>query len=445
MFSLKLRKRLTKIPLISRRKFLQGSAAFFGLAGGGYWLSRHPLRVGLIGAGQRGKSLAASLSQAFWLPFRYPKVVAICDVDRKHAEEVRGISWPSAELYDNYRKVIERDDIRAVLIATPDHWHALIAREALKAGKAVYCEKPIGLTIAEGQMLVRTVRETNGVFQAGTQQRSDWRFRTAAELVRNGRLGKLHTITLTLPQRWRGESSGPFAGSDPPPELDWEQWLGQAPLVDYCPQRAHGQFRRWFEYAGGQMTDWGAHHMDIAHWAMGLDDTGPMTVEGQGVFPNVPGGFNTPMEFTADLYFANGVRLHVQTSPNEELNGITFEGDKSSLFVSRGKVEGPAVQELDKNPLPSDSIRLHESSPHKSMVLTRHLLNFFDSISGDTTPISDVGSQHRSLTSCHLANIAMRTGRKLIWDSAKEEIVGDADANAMLHREQRSPYRIPGT
>jgi len=431
-----------KAPRITRRHFLIGSAATLALAGG-YGLSRYPLKIGLIGAGFRGKALAASLSQTYWLPLHYPEVVAICDVDRKHAQEVRSLHWPHAELYGSYRQVLERDDIRAVVIATPDHWHALIARDAMKAGKAVYCEKPISLTIAEGQMLVRTVRETGCVFQAGTQQRSDWRFRTAAELVRNNRLGQLNRVTLTLPQRWRGVSPGPFPTSSPPPELDWDQWLGQAPLVGYCPERAHGMFRRWFEYSGGQMTDWGAHHMDIACWAMGLEDVGTTTVEANAVFPNVPGGFNTPIEFTADLHLPSGVQIHIQTDSNEDLNGITFEGEAGSFFVSREQLEGPAVRELQDRPLPSDAIRLHESSPHKSMVLTRHLLQFFDCIDNGSQPLSDVVSHHRALTFCHLANIAMRTGRKLTWDNQREQIVGDPEVNAMLSRAQRRPYDIP--
>lgn len=429
---------------ITRRRFLVGGAATVALAGGGYWVSRRPIRIGLVGAGLRGRALAASLSQLYWLPGHYPEVVAICDVDRSHAEAVKAESWPHAELYGHYQKVIERDDVRAVVIATPDHWHALIAYHALKAGKAVYCEKPISLTIAEGQLLVKTVQETGQVFQAGTQQRSDWRFRMAAELVRNGRLGNLRQVTMTLPKRWKGETNGPFPPMDPPEELDWEQWLGQAPLVPYCPQRAHGHFRRWYEYAGGQMTDWGAHHMDIAHWAMDMDRSGPLVVDGQAEFPNVPGGFNTPIDFTADLYYPGGVRVHVQTSADENLNGINFEGDKGSLFVSRAKVEGPAVDELKDNPLPADAVRLHDTPGYKSNVLSRHFMQFFDCMYGDAKPLSDVVGQHRSTTACHLANIAMRVGRKVTWDPVREEVVNDPEAAAMLTRAQRVPYQLPG-
>src|SRR5262249_27050588 len=161
----------------------------------------------------------------------------------------------------------------------PDHWHAAIAVDAMRAGKHVYCEKPISLTVNEGKLLRRVVQETGRVFQGGTLQRSDRKFRVAGELGLNGRVGKLHTVTLTLHQRWKAENDGPFPTCAPPAHLDWERWLGQAPLVDYCPQRCHGTFRRWYEYSGGQMADWGAHHLDITQWVLGMDRSGPQTVE----------------------------------------------------------------------------------------------------------------------------------------------------------------------
>lgn len=428
---------------ISRRKFLFLGAGTLALAGTGYGISRRPLKLALIGAGIRGRALSASLSQLYWLPGQYPDVVSICDVDSKHASDVRDLHWPRAETCGDYHKVLERDDIKGVVIATPDHWHTLIAYHALKAGKAVYLEKPISLTVAEGQLLVRTVNETKGVFQTGTIQRSDYRFRTAAELVRNDRLGTLRKVTIGLPQRWAGVSPGPFTPSTPPPELDFDQWLGQAPLTGYCPERVHGLFRRWYEYAGGTMTDWGAHHLDIAQWAMGMDDSGPETIEGSAQFPNIPGGFNTPLIFHADLHYPNGVLVHIETSEDEEKNGITFEGDNGTIFVSRGKLEGPAVDELRKRPFGSDAVQLHETHGHKKNVLSHHLLQFFDCIDRGATPIADVYSQHRSATACHLTNIAMRLGRKIRWDGAREQILDDTEANNMLSRPQRAPYQLP--
>jgi predicted dehydrogenase len=319
-----------------------------------------------------------------------------------------------------------------------------MAVDAMHAGKAVYCEKPISLTVAEGKLLVSTVRETGAVFLGGTQQRSAWKFRTAVELVRNGRLGRLHTVTVTLPQRWQGDGDGPFPSFPvAPPWLDWDAWLGQAPRVDYCPQRCHGSFRRWFEYSGGQMTDWGAHHMDVAHWALGITDGGPRTVEGRGKMPHVANGFNTPIEFTADLHYPGGVRVQVRSHPDFDENGLLFEGDQGSLFVNRERLTGAAVEELSGRPLPPDAFRLQAGPSSRANQQTHHLRHFYACVRWREEPVADVVSMHRSATACHLANISMRLGRKLTWDAAREQVVGDDGANAMLRRDRRSPYLLP--
>ncbi|HEY1380894.1 MAG TPA: Gfo/Idh/MocA family oxidoreductase [Gemmataceae bacterium] len=420
---------------ITRRRFLATSVGMAGLAG--YYLGRTPVRLGLIGAGTQGTLLTKALNTAWWLGGPCGSIVAVCDVDRSRAEALRGAHCPKAEITGDYRHVLERDDIRAVLIATPDHWHARIAVEALHAGKAVYCEKPISLTVAEGQALVRAVRQTGGVFQAGTQQRTMARFRGAVELVRGGALGRLHTITVTLPERWKGEGNGPFPTLPVPPGLDWDTWLGQAPWAEYCPQRCHGFFRRWYEYSGGQITDWGAHHIDIAQWAIG-DDAAPLTVEGHGEFPEVTGGFNTPIEFRAEMTYAGGVRLVVRSDPTFEDNGVLFEGDRASLFVNRAKLEGTGLSR------PADRVEpLYPRSAARTNALAFHVVQFLIATKTGDTPVSDVASQHRSATTCHLANIAMRLGRKFTWDARREQVVGDAEANAMLSRPQRSPYQVP--
>jgi predicted dehydrogenase len=428
---------------LSRRRFLAAMAAA-GAAGAGYWFGRRPVRLALVGAGTQGNSLARSAAEAYWFGGPYGRIVAVCDVDVERARAAWQQYCPRREAYTDYRKALERDDVEAVLVATPDHWHAKIAHDALHAGKAVYCEKPLGLTIAEGQLLVRTVGQTGGVFLGGTQQRTAWKFRTAVELVRNGRLGRLHTVTMTLPQRWTGPYEGPFLSFPlAPPWLDWDAWLGQAPRVDYCPFRCHGTFRRWFEYSGGQMTDWGAHHIDIAHWAMGITDGGPQTVEAQGQLPHIPNGFNTPIEFTAVLHYRGGVVLHVRTDKDFDANGLRFEGDGGWLFVNRERIEGSAWDEFQKRPLPRDAERAHPSPAWRANHLTHHLRHFFACVRGGAQPVSDVVSMHRAASACHLVNIALRLGRKLTWDAAAEQVVSDAEANAMLHRQQRSPYQLP--
>ncbi|MBY0232644.1 MAG: Gfo/Idh/MocA family oxidoreductase [Gemmataceae bacterium] len=424
---------------LTRRKFFFLGA---GLAvGAGAWmLGRRPVKLGLIGAGIQGQALAKAVSTGWWFGGSCGSIVAVCDVDSARSEEARKKWCPSAEHYGAHERLLERDDVEAVMVATPDHWHARIAHDAMKAGKAVYCEKPIGLTIAEGRALARAVEETGTVFQGGTLQRTSLRFNQAVGLVRQGRLGKVHSITVTLPTRWVGESQGPFPACAPPATLDWERWLGQAPLVPYCPQRCHGSFRRWFEYSGGQLTDWGAHHLDIVHWALDLRDGGPTSVRAEGEMPNIPDGYSTPLKFTADLEFPGGVEVRIRTDPEYANNGLRFEGEDGWFFVNRERMEGPAAEELKKKPLKMPGGAW--GSGWSSNVLIHHVARFLARVkaNGAGEATSDAEGMHRSATSCHLANIALRTGRRIAWDAASERIVGDARAEAMLTRPQRRGY-----
>jgi predicted dehydrogenase len=425
---------------MTRRKFFFLTAGLTAATGTRAWLARKPVRLGLVGAGSHGASLASKVAFSWWYGGLHGEIVALCDVDRNHAMAVQAASCPGAEVYEDHRRLLERDDLEGLIIATPDHWHAAVALAAMDAGKAVYCEKPISLTIAEGQALVTTVQQTGSVFLGGTMQRSDRRFRTACELVRNGRLGRLHDVTVTLPQRWRGDSPGPFPVSAPPPKLNWDMWLGQAPAVAYCKERCHGSFRRWYEYSGGQLTDWGAHHLDIVQWALDMDASGPLTIAGSGEMPSIPNGYNTPLDFTVELLYPNDVRVHVRTDPADKNNGIRFEGDNGWLFVNRERLEGNAVAEMQRRPLPPDAIRLHPSIAATKRTVPAHLQHFFRCIRYGEPPVSDVVSQHRSASACHLANIAVRLDRKLTWDARHERFVGDAEATAMLSRTQRAPY-----
>jgi len=428
---------------MNRRRFLQASAGMVAVAlpaAAVYSAARRAIRVGLIGAGGRGRQLAGTLG---WTRFRpvYGELAAVCDVNRLRAEQVRREHSPAAMLYDDYAELLARDDLQAVFIATPDHWHAAIALAALRAGKAVYCEKPLTLTVDEGRQLVAAAQRSRCVFQVGTQQRSDWRFRTACELVRNGRLGALRRIDIKLPTGSLPSTSfgGPFPVSPVPAHLNWDRWLGQAPWVEFRKQR-YDPFRWWFEYSGGFMSDWGAHHLDIAHWAMGVEHAGPTEVEGWAKLPNVENGFNTPRRFEVELAYPDGVKVQVETSEIE--NGITFEGDEGRVFVNRGRVSGKPVEELARRPLGPDALRLCPVKVAWGTPTLIHVLHFFDCIETGCAPISDVASQHRSATACHLANIALRLGRKLTWDAAREQIVGDAEASAMLSRPQREPYQV---
>ncbi|HQU43600.1 MAG: hypothetical protein B7Z73_08435 [Planctomycetia bacterium 21-64-5] len=419
-----------------RRQFLQSaSACVVGGLAAPAWQARAAdakndrFVVGAIGVGGQGTSIADRAR-------KFGDIVAVSDVDRTHAERARDKFGGKADIYDDYRKLLERKDIEAVTIGTPDHWHTAVALAALRAGKDVYCEKPLTLTIDEGKLLIEAVHETGRVFQVGTQQRSDARFRQACELVRNGRLGKLEKVTVSLPRSTK--VGGPFVTRPVPESLDWERWQGQAPAHDYSPERCHHDFRWWYEYSGGIMTDWGAHHIDIAHWALDVEHSGPLSVEGQMSGAERKrideaqrtNSFNTAGEFTVDLIYPGDVLVQVVLGKE----GLRFEGAAAWLEVSRGKIKGKPVEELAERPLPPDAIRLYESHDHMG--------NFFDCIRTRKQPISDVVSQHRSVSACHLANLSLRLGRKLTWDAAKEEFVGDREANGMLSRAQRAPYGL---
>jgi predicted dehydrogenase len=361
-------------------------------------------------------------------------VAAVCDVDRRHRERAAKRYGPDCTAYADFRELLDRPDISAVTIAVPDQWHALIALYAMKKGKDVYGEKPLALTIAEGQALVKGARATGRVYQVGSQQRSDDRFRLACELVRNGRIGKVQTVETRIGEN---PKSPPIPAVSPPPELDWDFWLGPAPRVDYAElregnhtyTRCHYEFRWWYEYSGGKMTDWGAHHNDISQWGLGMDESGPVAVEGTGVPPPPePNSYNCHPEFTAVFTYANGAKV-VCTGRGE--NGIKFIGDGGKwIFVNRERIQASDPKLLDE-PLPSGATRLYASRDHMG--------NFFDCLRSRKRPICDVEIGHRSVTVCHLGNIAIRTGKKFRWDPARER-ADDAGVNEWLSRPMRAPW-----
>lgn len=425
----------------TRRRLLQCSA---GAAVAGttaaiiHSATQDTIRLGLIGCGGRGRQLA-SLVRWSALGRRCGTLVALCDVFRKRAEKVRDESCAGAAIYEHHQELLDRDDLEGIIIAAPDHWHAPLVLAALKAGKAVYCEKPLTLTVAEGQLLVAEVQRRQGIVQVGTQQRSDWRFRTACELVRNGRLGQIRRIEVTLPTSSlpAHATGGPFVNCPTPAGLNWDLWLGQAPWAEFCKQR-YDPFRWWFEYSGGFMTDWGAHHLDIVHRALGIEDAGPVTVDGWAEMPEVENGYNTPRKFTVDFTYPGGVPVHVRLS--DEQNGILFEGDEGRIFANRGRLSGKPVERLSRDPLPSSAVRLDNGTSYLGTANYIHLREFFDCIRTGKRPISDVASQHRSATACHLANISLRLGRRLQWDAVAERFVGDEEANSFLSRPQRRGF-----
>lgn len=440
----------------SRRTFLQTTAAgaafaasqpyfFSGLARADEEKANEsndrPL-VGCIGTGSRWDAVGPAAME-------FGDCVAVCDVDQRHAakakEVVKDRQGKDADVYEDYRKVLDRKDIDVVVIVTPDHWHSKIAIEAMKAGKDVYCEKPLTLTIEEGKQIIQVLNETNRVFQVGTQQRSEMgnRFLMAVALIHAGRLGKVHKVDMAI---GGAPQSGPLETATPPSHLNWDMWLGQAPLVDYIPRRCHYEFRWWYEYSGGKMTDWGAHHVDIAQWAIGMENTGPLSVKGIHAEHPVPfenghplqdNAYNTATRFQVDCQFPDDILVSIHDTTDRFDNGIYFEGEKGNLFVSRGRLSGSAVEEMRESPLPDDALtKLYRGRPGN------HMRNFFECIKTRELPISDVYTHHRAMTTCHLANIAIRLGRPLTWDPETEQIVGDDEANAWQSRPQRKGYEV---
>ena len=385
-------------------------------------------RLGSIGVGGRGSGIMRGAR-------RYADLVAVADVDLDHAERAREKTGGKAKVYQDYRKLLERGDIDVLTIGTPDHWHTRICAEALKAGIDVYCEKPLTLTIDEGKYLCKVVKDTGRILQVGTQQRTEMgrRFLTAVALVRAGRIGKLQRVTTAI---GRGPSGGPFKETAAPSNLDWDFWLGQTRKVAYIKERCHNTFRWWYEYSGGKLTDWGAHHIDIAQMGMEMEHTGPLWLAGEAEHPNVANGYNTATKFKITAMFPGDIELIIYDRAPKFGNGILFEGTEGHVYVDRGKINGPAVDALADNPLPDDAI----TKIYKGDKPDRHMGNFFRSVASRREPVSDVWSHHRVLTTCHLANICIRVGRKITWDAKAEQIVGDSQANLMLSRPQRRTF-----
>jgi myo-inositol 2-dehydrogenase/D-chiro-inositol 1-dehydrogenase len=393
--------------------------------------------IGSIGMGGQGTGIMRRAME-------FGDIVAVCDVDRPRAEQAREQSGGNAEVHEEYRKLLERADIEAVTIGTPDHWHTAVALAALQAGKHVYCEKPLTLTIAEGKLLVDMVNKTGKTMQVGTQQRGDQftLFGRAVATVRSGQLGKIKKVTVQLPLST--SEGGPFETKPIPEGLNWGFWLGQAPEAEYCPERCHYQFRWWYEYSGGVVTDWGAHHMDIAQWALNVEHAGPLSIDGsQTRLPNIPNGYNTPKLVTIDYQYPDDVHLQLTAQPPGD-EGVLFEGEKGRLFVNRGRITGKAIEEQDADAALKQQTmdQVTELFKGNTERMGNHMGNFFEAFQHGKHPISDVASQHRSVSACHLGNISIRLGRKLAWDAEKEMFVDDDEANAWLSREQRSPYQI---
>ncbi len=426
----------------SRRGFLKSLAAMAAATGLPPWYveeclaaepaaAKEPLRFALIGCGGQGTGDARNAQ-------RYGNIVAVCDVDASHLDSAKK-TFSGAGGYSDFRKLLERKDIDAVICGTVDHWHTLVAIAAMKSGKDIYCEKPLTLTIDEGRHVIKAQKETGRILQTGTQQRSDIHFRLAVDLVRNERIGKLQKIEVWLPA---GLRQGPFAKRPVPDGFDYDFWLGQTAKVDYVKERTHFSFRYWWEYSGGTMTDWGAHHNDIALWAVDPPEGGPVSIEGKQLVEMIPGGFTAASEYEVRYTYGNGVVHECRSTtgsewhggvkdPTKQQHGIKFIGSNGWIWVTRGEIKANDRQLLTEK-LPSSAKRVYES--------LNHMGNFVECVQTRKPTICPAEVGHRSASMCHLGTTSIRLGRKLQWDPKKEEFVGDAEANSYISRPMRGPY-----
>jgi len=464
---------------LSRRGFLQRSLAGLTAAGLPVWYAHEliaaeekkeaekkprdansRLNVGIIGIDNKVRRSVALYHEARKLnsPGKNDVVTftSLCDVDASHlknGQEMLKKDGFETKGYADYRELLQSKDVDAVLIAVPDQWHALIAVEAMKRGKDVYGEKPLTLTIDEGKKMVAAQKKTNRVFQTGSQQRTEMggKFRLAVEVVRAGRLGKVGRIECRI---GANPKSGPIAKAPVPEGLNWDMWLGPCPKVDYLFEtrgkqdftNCHYEYRWWYEYSGGKMTDWGAHHLDIAQWALDMDGNGPVEVEGHGEEPaKEPNAYNCHPTFEVTYTYASGAKVvavsHDQKkdkrfTDNKYGNGVIIEGEGGKwLFVSRSTIEASDPKMLSE-PLPKDFKPLYPTRP------VSHMANFVECVHSRELPICPVTVGHSSVVVCHIGTIATRLGKKLRWDPLKQEFLGDAEANKMLSREMRSPWKL---
>ena len=432
---------------VSRREFLRrttavtaGAFAFphvvpaAALGADGHVAPSNRVTLGCIGVGSQGTG-----NMRGFLGFDEVQVVAVCDVERGHRERARGMvneryGNQDCAGYNDFRELLARDDLDAVSIAVPDHWHAIPSIAAAKKGLDIYAEKPLALTITQGRAMVDAMQKFGIVWQTGSWQRSQSHFRHACELVRNGRIGPVHTVKVGLPT---GSGCGPQPEMPIPEGLDYDTWLGPAPWAPYTKQRCHWNFRWILDYSGGQLTDWAAHHCDIANWGVGTEHTGPVEVEGRGDYPR-DGLWNAATHYKFECKYPPGAS---PVSPdgftmlvsNAFPMGARFEGTDGWLHVSRGGLTTEPAS-LKGSVIGPDEIHLYESR--------NHIQNFLDCIRTRAKTITPIELAHYAISIAHLGNIAMQLERKVRWDPNKERFVDDPQADRELSRAMRGAWHV---
>ncbi len=394
------------------------------------------------------------------------KIVALCDLYGQNLDSAASAFDKDISKYRDFREVLERRDIDAVVVGTPDHWHVLVALAALNAGKHVYCEKPLTLTIDEGKRLVSAWKKSGLSFQVGSQLRSDPRYLLAVKLAQSGKLGGITMVEAHLPT---GPTGGPFNAEPIPADFDFEMWLGPRPLADYNQRRCFGSFRYFMDYSGGNLTDFGTHMNDIAQWGLGFDRSGPVEVEGEILKPpfedysnyqkvwvesrirgkNIPlpgdhnNWYDTVPIFRVTYAYENGVSLVTSNYLNDY--GLTFRGSAGWVSVTLNSISA-SDDSLLQEPITIRDKEMKVPLDYKGNFIlqddTNHMQNFLDSIRTGSKTECDAEIGHRSATVCHLGNISMLLGRKLHWDPKKEEFVNDHVANMFLRRPMRKPWTL---
>lgn len=406
------------------------------------------ITLGCIGTGNNGINWLRN-----FLSDDRVQAVAVCDVNKEGRgywagreggrdvaqriinERYKSEACTEKDVYVDYRELLARDDIDAVQVATPDHWHALQVIAAAKAGKHIYGQKPLSLTVKEGRMMSDAVRDAGVIFQTGSQQRSSIHFRKGIELIKNGFIGKVHTVKVGLPGGHPDYSkrASQKEKSAVPKGLDYDLWLGPAPEAYYCNARLHVNWRWILDYSGGQLTDWGAHHIDIAQWGMGKELTGPVEFKNlTGDFPARTDLYNSATKYSWECTYDDGLKMLIGTN---QQGGVTFEGENGKwIHTNRGRLKSNP-EDVVKNKIEDDMIRVYESN--------NHVGNFIDCVYSGKEPIAPIEHAHRTISIAHLGNIGMQLGRETLkWDPKQEQVINDAAANKMLHREYRSPWKL---
>lgn len=439
---------------ISRRQFLTKTAGTAvgaigfpyiirssALGRGGSVPPSERITMGCIGVGWQGTSNMKS-----FLREKDCQVVAACDVDEHHLEETinhvnsyyrnksLGLQSEDCTGYKDYRELVSRDDIDAVSLGLPDHWHAVPAIAAARAGKDIFGEKPLSHNLLEGRAICEAVKRYGLVWQTGSWQRSEPNFRFACELVLNGRIGKVHSVEVGLPSGHNdfGKTKGQEGICAPPRELDYDFWIGPAPYAPYCPARVHKNWRWHLDYGGGQLMDWVGHHVDIAHWGLGLDYTGPVEIEGNGEYPK-DGLWNTATKYRLTAKYADGITMTIAGGHDDIIKGTKWIGEDGWVWVTRGKIDAQPKELLNEK-FGAEEINLFRSPGHWR--------NFLDCVKSRETTLAPCEVAHRSATPGHLGQIAMLLGRKIRFNPDTEEIIDDATATRMLGRAMRSPWHL---